>query len=1071
MNLRTALASTVAISAIAVPSVAVAQERNFDVPAQTAVTSIPELARQADVQILVSESVVKGKRTKAVRGKMTVRQALGKLLSGTGIRVTSGDGRTFTLAGQIGPSAEGNDPEPVAVTAEADEAQSSGISEILVVGSKSQNVDIRRTEDDAQPYVVFSSEEIENSQATNLDEFLRRRLPMNTAATSASQNSESDIGLDRNNISSVNLRGLGTAQTLILVDGRRVPRQQTARIESVFTQGDLNGIPLSSIERIEVLPSTAGGIYGGGAVGGVINVIRKRNYEALDVRVSGEGAFRGGGESVRIEANGGFGFNDNRTRISASGSYAKAEPLHVDENELWRRGRNLWIKNLGYGGETILGVPLGATPNIIALPIGSDAACRAAGGSFNQCAILPNLVLDIDLGGASLNAPFTHVSEGYGGFSRGNAATAASLVSNAGSFNLDIPNNIAGRQGTLAGGFEVWSANLNIRHELKSGLDLFADVGLQSNNSRSSFGTGVANITLPAAAATNPFQQAVIVAIPVFGLAGDSKTTITSRQASAGVIAKLGSSWSAIGEYHWSDTKRDTRFPKYPILTAQSGLIAALRDGRLNPIADVENFPLNYDSYLPDVAIAQFGPSRTTQELFSLKSSGKTISLPGGRGTATLLLERREEAAKKFKDSTPNDFTGTITTEIVPERSQRVLSAYGELMFPILGEDNDIPLMREVELQVSARHDDYKTRYAVPNRYNNSTPPSEVEYRSTQIASTDYTAAVKWSPAKGLHFRASYSTGFLPASINQLVQYQNTASAGSYSFFQDPRRQNAPLSQALIIRTGGNPSLDPEESKSISLGAIVAPPWIAGFRISLDFLRIKKTREIGNIDIVSLLNNEDLFDGRITRAPITDADRALGYEGGLIEVIDASLINIARSSVKAIDIQVDYSAKTKFGLLRMYGMFTKHIDSKRQDAPTLPSTDSVGYRGGPLNWRGNFGFDFSHDNWAIYWNSQVSSSYDVRSPLYTPSLATITVQRQGSERIPSQIYHDIGFRYQLRTNKNSLWNGVTIYGGVQNIFDTKPPALATLSFIGGSSPYGDSRLRRFSFGISKHFGR
>src|SRR5262249_10456959 len=146
-----------------------------------------------------------------------------------------------------------------AASSGATDESSKGIPEILVEGSRSLNTDIRRSEDSPQPYVVFEREEIQRSQSINLGDFLSARLPMNT---SAAQYSGFVNGASVT--SSVNLRGLGTNQTLILVDGRRMPGWSS---QSTPSQADLNGIPLSAIERIEVLPSTAGGIYGGSATG------------------------------------------------------------------------------------------------------------------------------------------------------------------------------------------------------------------------------------------------------------------------------------------------------------------------------------------------------------------------------------------------------------------------------------------------------------------------------------------------------------------------------------------------------------------------------------------------------------------------------------------------------------------------------------------------------------------------------------------------------------------------------------------------------------------------------------
>src|SRR5262249_35481842 len=92
------------------------------------------------------------------------------------------------------------------------------IPEILVKGSRILNVDVKRTEDDEQPYYIFDSQVIGESGATNVEDFLKQRLTMNTTIQSNSQNPASIFGSS----STVNLRGLGANETLILIDGRRL---------------------------------------------------------------------------------------------------------------------------------------------------------------------------------------------------------------------------------------------------------------------------------------------------------------------------------------------------------------------------------------------------------------------------------------------------------------------------------------------------------------------------------------------------------------------------------------------------------------------------------------------------------------------------------------------------------------------------------------------------------------------------------------------------------------------------------------------------------------------------------
>src|SRR5690606_27330551 len=103
-------------------------------------------------------------------------------------------------------------------TEESEAEEGKGIPEILVRDRRSMNTDIQRTEDDVQPYVVFSAEDIERSMAGSLEEFFMNNLPMNTAYENYGQAG----GVSYGNISNIDLRGLGSDETLILVNGRRM---------------------------------------------------------------------------------------------------------------------------------------------------------------------------------------------------------------------------------------------------------------------------------------------------------------------------------------------------------------------------------------------------------------------------------------------------------------------------------------------------------------------------------------------------------------------------------------------------------------------------------------------------------------------------------------------------------------------------------------------------------------------------------------------------------------------------------------------------------------------------------
>jgi iron complex outermembrane receptor protein len=1041
MSLQQQLMTGAAIVAVATASPAMAQTRNFNVEAQPASRGIPAFARQAGVQILASGNVVASRRTNAVHGSHTVDEGLRILLQGTGLSAGGRDGTgIITIRATLGSG----EAQAVGAAADSESADEGATPEILVIGSRSQNVDIRRTENDPQPYVVYDSAEIQRSQATNLEDFLRRRLPMNTQVRSAGQ-TVATTPADNNNLSSITLRGLGPDQTLILVDGRRPARNVNfLNTNSTFIQSDINGIPISAIERIEVLPATAGGIYGGGAVGGVINIIRRRDYSGLDARIVYGGAFRGGGEQLRAEISGGFSPDHGDTQVSFSASHFEMRPLTAADNDLWRRARERYLAVNGYTNNSFQFFP-GSTPNIWS---------NTFVGGVPQNLTLRN--------GTQLPSTFTSVPVGYAGPTTDNGAA---LVANAGRLNLDLANDVLGRNATLLNNPRVDTLNVNIRRSIGRNVDLFADFTADRNIGRSVFATTTAAIGIPAGAPGNPFQQAIIVGLPQIGLERPNINRAWALSGTGGFLARLGRSWTASAEYSWamsSSTQTNYTNLLNPTVTA------AYNNGILNAISDVNRFPLDYTPYLQATSPNSFrGPFRSYQQDMSARIAGPIFSLPGGDITATAIAGYRMERVNDLQLINPSSIS------VFPGRRQNDLFAYSELRAPIVSSGNNIPLLRSLELQASVRYDRYSTRVVSPTSYAyapTTTPPTiALTYQTESLEATSFTIAGRWEPLRGLALRGSYATGFLPPNIGQLVSAPLTIPF--FAGVLDPRRGNTQVLPPYQQIGGGNPDLVPETSRSLSFGAILTPPFVPGLRLSVDYVRITKRNEINGFNAFDIIANEAVFPGRILRDPLTAADSALGYTGGVVRSIDITLVNIARTQIQAWDFQADYERDIgRLGRVHLYAIASHQRQFERQLLPSVVPFDLVDYSGGPLRWRGNFGVEWTSGDWSAGWNAQYYDSYSVRqgtAPLGALSASAVAVQ--GAERIPSQIYHDLDIRYRFPPNSPSLLAGLELTLGIQNLFDRRPPVLATTRATGTYSTFGDPSLRRYTISVGRHF--
>jgi iron complex outermembrane receptor protein len=183
-------------------------------------------------------------------------------------------------------------PAGLASAQQADE-----IEEVVVTGSRIRQDPLS----ESGPVMRLSEEDILRSGQTSLGDFLQR-LPSSGGALNTRFNSSGNFGFppDGSGVgagsSQVDLRHLNAKRVLVLVDGIRWISESSA--SGVGSATDLNTIPLSIIERIEVLEDGASAIYGADAIAGVVNIITKRNFQGFEVNAYGGTFSEGDGDTV-----------------------------------------------------------------------------------------------------------------------------------------------------------------------------------------------------------------------------------------------------------------------------------------------------------------------------------------------------------------------------------------------------------------------------------------------------------------------------------------------------------------------------------------------------------------------------------------------------------------------------------------------------------------------------------------------------------------------------------------------------------------------------------------------------
>ncbi|QLC24893.1 TonB-dependent receptor [Parasphingopyxis algicola] len=308
---------------------------DFNIPAQSASAALREFSRQAGVQVLFSSDAVAGMRTNALTGRHTHGRALSILLAGTPLEAVRNGARQYsvriprnarttaavrgesnaasgraaqrqtrlaangptrrsaTSAAGAAQGQNGQTAETGALLAAAIEDEERRRNEVIVV----TGTNIRGIAPESSPAQVYDREDIQNSGVSTVEQFIDR-LPQNFGGGSSADvpalPNDRNAAFNRTRGSGVNLRGLGSGATLVLLNGRRL-----APSGEVGDFVDVSTIPLSAIEQIDVVADGASAIYGADAIAGVVNFRLREDYEGIEVYGRHGTATEGGVDEIR----------------------------------------------------------------------------------------------------------------------------------------------------------------------------------------------------------------------------------------------------------------------------------------------------------------------------------------------------------------------------------------------------------------------------------------------------------------------------------------------------------------------------------------------------------------------------------------------------------------------------------------------------------------------------------------------------------------------------------------------------------------------------------------------------
>src|SRR6201996_5018627 len=253
------LACSVALAALPAGP-ALAQPRSIDVPSEEAAKSIPEFARQENIQIIAPVSQLHGIKTPAVSGGMPLDEALKSLLVGTGLEVASNDGSTVVLRRAEGAAPIVQSDAFVDVEPELPEA-------IIVTGSRV----ISDAANSPTPVTMVSVTQLHETTPSNLADGLNK-LPIFQGSQSTGRPGDGSQNFSSNTL---NLRNFGDQRTLVLVDGNRAtPSNSDGSV-------DIDSLPQILVSRIDIVTGGASAVYGSDAVTGVVNFVLDKKFDGI----------------------------------------------------------------------------------------------------------------------------------------------------------------------------------------------------------------------------------------------------------------------------------------------------------------------------------------------------------------------------------------------------------------------------------------------------------------------------------------------------------------------------------------------------------------------------------------------------------------------------------------------------------------------------------------------------------------------------------------------------------------------------------------------------------------------
>jgi outer membrane receptor protein involved in Fe transport len=840
-------------------------------------------------------------------------------------------------------------------TTTAPNQQAANLDRIEVTGSRIRRVDA----ENASPVVTIDRAAIEKTGKLTLGDLVQELPALAGAPTNPQVNNGGGTGA-----STIDLRGFGSARTLILVDGHRVMGS------GINIGTDVNAIPASAVERIEVLTVGASSVYGSDAVAGVVNFIMRKDFEGLEASVDYGISDRSDGERQGGSLT--FGQVGDKGNIIAGVNYNKFKQISSANRDFAKDATYLYYGSVFTSGSS-------RTPNgRIFLPAGNSFGC----GSVTR------------LPGASGSSQSDYRCY--------NGQTDA--------FNYQRTNLILTPQ-------ERTNAFVMANYQMSDDVSAFLEVFHNKTSSGFAiaalpFDANSDKVNISANSYYNPFGvtfgpatgQNFLTRFTSLGQRAANYAT-TTDQVFAGLSGFLGDTWkwdAALNYGHGTLLQQTNGYVYYQGLRDALGPSFLDTDGVVkcgsagNVIANCT--PLNIFNIQDPQTIAtlqQYAVTptyRTTQieKGFEANASGELFNLPAGAVQLAVGSAWRREFLQSQVDYVAlatADGSCFISQEACGspvQGSYSVGELYGELFVPVL---KDVPFAKALNVTFGSRYSNYSN---FGNTVNNK-------------------LQVEWRPMDDLLLRATVADVFRAPTIGNLFSGPQgnapTASDPCFGFTNadtDPGHVAAcgpgtgatnippggitkqPNSQLTGVLSGSNYAgytLRPEQGRSFDWGLVYDPSWLSGASVSLDYWRLKLDDNISSLGAQTVLT-QCYQDANSPFCPYIHRTQL-----GQVDFIEQPTVNLGRLDASGWDLALRYKLpSTSWGSFS-FGFDGTYIAKWDNDVDTTTNVDPVVHLAGHYNKDyGNYSrvrarlfADWSLGDFTVGWRTRYVGGFDLGS--------------------------------------------------------------------------------------------